>query len=241
MELTAGEWQAAQEALKKSLEISKRYGKETAYMVEIYNSWLQLNSGNLELAEKYAQDFLALKDKKISSIVAVNLVLGQIRLEQGRVDEAKALFEASVEAFKPWEFTTFPLHHIETLKHLTAIYVAQGQLEKAGETAKWARRLAETLKSDAALALTLEAEAIHLFATGDKNGAKEAFLKSLSLWETTGWLYYAAKANAAYSDAFMETDPEDSKKRLVQAAETFRNLGAKRDLEKADRKLSKRI
>ena len=239
MEVTAGEWQAAQDALKKSVEISERYGMETAYMVEVYMSWLQLNMGNLELAEKYANDFLALKDKKISSIVAVNLVLGQIRLEQGRVDEAKALFEASVEAFRPWEFTTFPLHHIETLKHLAAIYVAQGQLEKARETSQWARRLADTLKSDTALAMALEADATLLLATGDKNAAKEAYLKSLSLWEKTGWLYYTAKANAAYSDGFTEADPEAAKKRLAQAAETFRKLGAKRDLEKAERKLSK--
>jgi len=88
--------------------------------------------------------------------------------------------------------------------------------------------------------LALEAEATQLLAGGDKNGAKEAYLKSLSLWETTGWPYYTAKANAAYTDAFMETDPDGSKKRLVQAAETFRKLGAKRDLEKAERKLSKR-
>jgi len=209
-------------------------------LAEVYMSLLHLGMGNLELAEKYAQDFLALKDKKISSTVAVNLALGQIRLEQGRVDEAKELFEASVEAFRPWEFTTFPLHHIETLKHLTTIYAAQGELERARETSQWARRLADTLKSDTALAFALEAEATLLLGTGDKNGAKEAYLKSVDLWEKTGWIYYTARANAAYSDAFMETEPEGAKKRLAKAAETFRKLDAKRDLEKAEHNLSRR-
>ena len=72
----------------------------------------------------------------------------------------------------------------------------------------------------------------------DRKGAEEAYLKSLELWEKAGWPYYQAKALVSYSQATVETNPDESKRRLDQAAEIFRKLGAKRDLEKAEAKLS---
>jgi threonine aldolase len=130
--------------------------------------------------------------------------------------------------------------NIETLLHLTSIYAKRKELEKAHETSQWAKRLAETLKSDAGLALALQAEANLLFASGDAQGAEQAYLKSLGLWEKAGWPYYHAKALVAYSEAITQTSPEESRKRLEQATEIFRRLGAKRDLERAEAKLSAR-
>jgi len=45
-------------------------------------------------------------------------------------------------------------------------------------------------------------------------------------------------ALVAYSEAMAQTNPEESKKRLQEAVEVFKKLGAKRDLEKAQTKLS---
>jgi len=56
--------------------------------------------------------------------------------------------------------------------------------------------------------------------------------------DKAGWSYYKAKALVAYSEAIGETKPEESKKRLEQSAEIFRKLGAKRDLERAEARLS---
>jgi len=75
-------------------------------------------------------------------------------------------------------------------------------------------------------------------AGGDRKGAEEAYLKSLELWEKAGWPYYHGKALVEYSDAIAQTNPEQSKNRLAEATEIFRKLGAKRDLEKAEAKLS---
>jgi hypothetical protein len=83
-----------------------------------------------------------------------------------------------------------------------------------------------------------QADASLLLATGDARGAEEAYLKCLELWEKAGWPYYQAKALVAYSEALAQEDPEESRKRLEQAAEIFRRLGAKRDLERAEAKLS---
>jgi tetratricopeptide (TPR) repeat protein len=159
-------------------------------------------------------------------------------LDQGREDEARGCFEACVNAFKKSEFSPVPPHQVEALLHLTAIHAKHGQLDEARRMSLWARRLAETLKSDAGLAMAAQAEAALLLADGDRKGADEAYLKSIGLWEKAGWPYYHAKALLAYSEALAEENPEESRKRLGQAAEILRKLGAKRDLERAEAKLS---
>jgi hypothetical protein len=74
--------------------------------------------------------------------------------------------------------------------------------------------------------------------SSDQTATEEAYLKSLDLWEKAGWPYYYAKALVAYSEVLERKNPEESKKRLMQAAEIFRKLGARRDLERAEVKLS---
>jgi hypothetical protein len=85
--------------------------------------------------------------------------------------------------------------------------------------------------------MALQAEA-SLVAVGDRKGAEEAYLKSLALWEETGWPYYRGKTLVIYSEAIAQTNLDESRKRLEQAAEIFRKLGAKRDLGKAEAKLT---
>ena len=235
----SGSWALALEETTKAFEIQERLGfKVTAFMAEAWRALLHLGMGDVEQAEKYLQLALAKQDPKISSIVETNLGLGKLRLEQGKEEEARAHFEKCVEAFKDAEFTTTPLLHVETLLHLTRIYASRGQMGEARRMSEWAKRLAETMKSDAGLAMASQAEAALLLADGDRKGADEAYLKSLGLWEKAGWPYYRAKALVAYSEALAQENPEESRKRLEQAAEIFRKLGAKRDIERIEAKLT---
>ena len=192
----------------------------------------------MDQAENYLENSRAKQNTDIDHVVNLNLTLGKIRLEQGREDEARACFETCVNAFRKSELHPLPPLQIETLLHLTSIYAKQGRLDEARKTSEWAKRIAETLKGDACFALASQAEAALLLASGDQKGAEEAYLKSLDLWEKAGWPYYHAKALVAYSEALAQKNPEESRKRLVQAAEIFRRLGAKRDLERAEAKLS---
>jgi hypothetical protein len=118
------------------------------------------------------------------------------------------------------------------------LYVKEGRLEEAGKASDWAKRLAQTLKSDAGLAMSSQARATLLFASRDTNGVEEAYLECLGLLEMTGRPYYKAKSLIAYSEAIAQTNSEESKKRFREAAEIFRKLGAKRDLERAQAKLT---
>ena len=231
-----GDWAKALEEENRAVEIGERLGLASYSEV---GRWTWLMVGDLQKAEAHFQNAsrLLTEGSKITFTVEVHLGLALLRLEQGREDEAKTHLEICVDAFKKWEYTTLPIYHIQTLLHLTSIYAKEKEIEKARESSQWAKRLAETLNSDAGLAMASQAEASLLLASSDQKGADEAYLKSLDLWEKAGWPYYQAKAFVAYSEALAQEHPEKSRKRLEQAAQIFRKLGAKRDLEKAEAKL----
>jgi tetratricopeptide (TPR) repeat protein len=238
-----GDWASSSEQFQKADAIMERMGigvDITTVEHEAWRGWYALSIGDLEKAEKVLQAAQPLTEKvpKITVVVTTNLALGLLRLEQGKEQEARALFEKSVDAFKKWEFTTEPLLHVETLLYLTSLYAKEGRREEAQKMSEWAERLAGTLKSDAGLAMALQAEASVLLAGESQEAAEEAYLKSLGHWEKAGWPYYHAKALVAYSEAIAQRNSEESKKRLRQAMEVFQKLGAKRDLEKAQTKLS---
>ena len=234
-----GDWAAATEQIQKASTLIERLGGASSVAeTEAWKGWFLTNMGDLEHAERILQKATAEESPKITWLVTAKLALGLLRLEQGRDQEARTALEACVNAFKNWEFTTEPLLHIETLLHLTQIYTRHGELDKARETSQWAKRLADTLRSDAGLAMASQAEGNVLLADGDGKGAEEAYLKSLGLWGKAGWPYYKAKALATYSLAIAKSKPEESQKPLLEAVEIFRKLGAKRDLSKAETRLA---
>jgi len=237
----SGDWKAGLEELQKACELANRLGLSAiSSSFALDKGWYSLGMGDLEQAEMEFQkgrDWLE-ENPKITDIVHYHLGLGMLKEEQGKEHEAKEHYQTCVDSFRKWEFTTSPTLHIETLLHLTSIYAKHQELERARETSQWAKRLAETLKSDGGLALALQAEATVLLATDDLKGAVEACQKSLAFWAKAGWPYYRAKALVAYADLVVQTSRDESRKCLEQATEIFRRLGAKRDLERAEAKLS---
>jgi tetratricopeptide (TPR) repeat protein len=236
-----GDWPVAFDEVNRTLEMAERLGLTGGDMTlagEVWRALILLGMGDLNQAEKFLENSNAKKNPAIHHIVNLNLALGKVRMEQGREDDAKACFETCVNAFRKSEFHPLQPQQIETLLYLTSIYSKQGKLDEARKMSEWARRLAETLKGDACFALASQAEASLTLAVGDIKRAEEAYLRCLDLWERAGWPYYHAKALLAYSEALAQNNHEESAKRLEQAAEIFRKLGAKRDLEKAEAKLS---
>jgi hypothetical protein len=229
-----GDWEGAGRELEEALAIKERVEFFTTLLLEGWRCWFSLTKGELDEADRYANMALASQDPKITHVIIRNLPAALLRLEEGKEEEAIARLETCVEAFSRSEFTTLPLHHVETLMHLTVLNAKHNQLDKANSNLEWAKRLATQLKSDAGLAMALQAEAVVLLAGDDKNGAEEAYLKSLALWQKAGWTYYYAKALVAYSEALAQTNPEESKKRLLEAAGVFKKLGARRDLQRAE-------
>ncbi len=237
-----GDWKAALGEVERSFEILARLGTplSTKALAQIKRGFLLLGMGDLQKAgADFERALESMKDDtKIGSVVPLHVGLGLLREEQGREVEARQHFEIAVNAFRKLEFSSQPILHIETLLHLTEMYSKLQELDKAREASQWAARLSEQLRSNAGLAMSAQAEAIIHLAAGERERAEESIAKSLALWEKAGWPYYHAKALRAYSEAIAQTSPEESKKRLDQAAEIFQKLGAKRDLEKAQRRFS---
>ena len=233
-----GDWTAAKDGIRKTFEIWERLGLPTTdtitYMVEIL---LSLEMDSLEKAESEAQRAIesTKESPKITDIVLGHLGLGLVREAQGRLEEAERNYLQCVDAFKKWEFTSFPLFHIETLIHLASIAAKRGDLLKAREYSQWAKRLAEQLLSDAGLAMATQGEALVLAAAGDKKAAEETYRKCLNLWEKAGWPYYHAKAMIEYSDT---ADKATARQNLEHASQILSRLGATRALEKLQTKLS---
>ncbi len=237
VDMLKGDWANARNEGDKAFEIFDRLGSAPADYYKLRRAKLQYAlEGSSDEFERFLQSLIK-RDSTMSSLVEVNLELGQLRMEQERDEEARVYFESNVDAFKGAEFSTQPLNHIETLLYLTLIYARQGEIDKARNSSQWAKRLAVQLNSTACMALGLQAEASLLLAVDDRKGAEAAYLECLALWEKAGWPYYHAKALVAYSEAIAETNIEGSRKYLQQATEIFRKLGAKRDLEKAQSKI----
>ena len=234
----SGDWTTALYEVNKALEIANRLGFTNDYILsgEVFRGLVLLSMGDLEQAEKYLESSSSKERRQIVFVVWFNLILGNLRLEQGREDDAKAHYETCANTFKDRELSD-PWPNVETLMHLTSIYAARGRVEEARKAAEWAKRLAQQWRSDALLAMAMQAEASYLLASGDRRRAEEAYLQCLASWEKSGWRYFKAKALAAYSDAITQTNPEESRKRLEEAAEIFRKLGAKRDLQKSESRL----
>jgi tetratricopeptide (TPR) repeat protein len=236
-----GDWSLAFDEVNRTLEMAERLGLTGGDMTlagEVWRALILLGKGDLNQAEKCLENSNAKRNPAIHHVVNLNLALGKLVMEQGREDDAKAYFETCVNAFRKSEFHPLQPQQIETLLHLTSIYSKQGKLDEARRTSEWAKRLAETLKGDACFALASQAEASLMIASGDSESADEAYLKCLDLWERAGWPYYHAKALVAYCEAIAQNKPDESRRRLTQALEIFKRLGAKRDLEKAQARLS---
>lgn len=231
-----GDWSVALDEVERTLEMAQGLGFTSGPVLlgEVSRGLIRLSMGYSDQAEKYLEISNVRQSTDVIHFVNFNLALGKVRLEQGREDEARTCFEACIDKFKTNEFDPLPSQQIEALLHLTTIHARHGPLDEARRMSEWAKRLAETLKGDACFALASQAEAALLLARGDRKGADEAYLKSLELWEKAGWPYYHAKALVAYSEALAQENPKESRKRLKQAAEIFRKLGAKRDLEMAE-------
>ena len=230
-----GDWRIALGEVQTTTDLIERLALPTPNLLRAHVAW---SLGDLEQAEKDLQKALENigQNSKITQVVETYLLKSLLRLEQGRRGEARTCLERCVEAFRKSEFTTDPLLHIEVLFRLTEIHATNGELERARDCYLWAERIAETLHAEAGLGMACQAEGSLLLASGDMTGSEKAYLKCLAHWEKSGWVYYYAKALFAYSEAIAKSNPEKFKNLVQEAAEIFKKLGAKLDLEKAEAK-----
>ncbi len=111
-----GDWATALEQLQKASEVIERLDVEVSVaVIEVlaFKGWLLLSQGNLAMSDENLQKASELTKQipKTTLILRCYLPLGILRLEQGREEEAREIFESCVDSFKNFEYTTEPLLH----------------------------------------------------------------------------------------------------------------------------------
>ncbi|HEX8129146.1 MAG TPA: sigma 54-interacting transcriptional regulator, partial [Pyrinomonadaceae bacterium] len=101
--------------------------------------------------------------------------------------------------------------------------------------------LSETADTSADLAVSGEAQRLHgllSLARGDRMLAAQHFGRSVSIYEMLGDRYRSARSRYDLGRAYAAVQPERAHECLTDAAETFRELGARLDITRAEEALS---
>ncbi|HLL76076.1 MAG TPA: sigma 54-interacting transcriptional regulator [Pyrinomonadaceae bacterium] len=234
-----GDWARAEEALSRALALAAETdAKARVPMILDSLGELLLLRGELEEAQERLTRAVSLAGEQANKWYSAQALrtLGRCHLAMG--DEGRALEEGRAT-----------LEMAERIGDRQAVcdsrlLVAEAHLSR-GERDECARQLslvaAETADSPAYLAAAGEAQRLHgLLALGDGDPvrASQHFGRSLSIYEMLGDRYRTALARYELGRASVAGQPARAAECLTEAAETFRQLGARQAAERAEAALS---
>jgi ATP/maltotriose-dependent transcriptional regulator MalT len=186
--------------------------------------------------------------------------LGELRLRQGRLDEAEQLFTAAgahplarlgqaalslergaapeaaaeLERFLALIGTTEPTTRAGALELAVRAHAAAGDLAAAERARDELRRIAAALGTASLGASAAAAEGTLLRRGGDAPGAVSRFEAAVGGYEESGAPFETARARLDLAEALAATGEAAGARREVnRALETFSALGAERDAQRA--------
>lgn len=225
--LVAGNWNEAGRLLAEGLAEAQKLG--TAH----HQAFFQLNLGILRTwqgEDAAAESHLLALSRQVGEYASnAKYSLADLRLRQGRLAEAASLLaEAATMITAAGATYQWPeLHRLRA-----QLLLAQGDTGAALAAIEEALRLARELgmARDEGIALGLLGQ---LLAATDTTAADHAFQRSLELLADEP--YERARTQMAWGVAVQRTGDETAARtRLEAAAQTFKHLGAQRDLHGAD-------
>ncbi|HEV2799134.1 MAG TPA: sigma 54-interacting transcriptional regulator [Pyrinomonadaceae bacterium] len=237
--ILVGEWDRAQEALERALALASETDKrgEQTMILDSLGELLMLR-GELEEAEKYLERAVELSQEHGNKwyVGQALRTLGRCHLASNDLDRALA-------------HGTRALEYAERIGDRQAVcdsrlllgetYLRRGDLARCEEQLNPV--LAETADTSADLAVSGEAQRLHgllSLARGDALLAAQHFGRSVSIYEMLGDRYRSARSRYDLGRAYADAQPERAHECLTRAAETFRQLGARRDIAQAEEALS---
>ncbi|HEU4433772.1 MAG TPA: sigma 54-interacting transcriptional regulator [Pyrinomonadaceae bacterium] len=234
-----GQWDRAQEALDRALSLAKEVDERGAKVPMILDSLGELHMlrGELDTAKEYLTQAVALATENGNKWYA-----GQALRTLGRCclaldDPATALMKAKDA-----------LALAEQIGDRQAIceswlIAAEAHLQtrEFDECAAELQRVSEAT-TDSATDLGFTGESHRLngmlnMAQGDAGAAAQHFGSSVSIFDMLGDRYRAARAHLELGRAYTKILPERAGEHLSRALNTFRELGAKIDLTRAEEEL----
>ena len=234
-----GQWDRAQEALERAFSLAKEVDERGAKVPMILDSLGELHMlrGDLDEAKDYLSRAVALATENGNKWYAAQTLRTLGRCYLATADPDKALANAR-EA----------LTLAETIGDRQAICEsrliaaeAHLMLRQRDECNRELQRVsAETTDSATDLGFTGEAHRLNgmlNMAQGDAASAAQHFGSSVSIFDMLGDRYRAARAHLELGRAYTKIMPDRAGEHLSRALNTFRELGARLDLSRAEEEL----
>jgi hydrogenase-4 transcriptional activator len=231
-----GQWNRAQEALERALSLATEADDRGAEVPMALDSLGELHTlrGDLDVAEKYSERAVALANEKGSKWYQ-----GQT---QRTLCRCLLAMKQSSRAFATAEKARELAEEIGDLQAIceSHLLLAEACLE-GGDTKACAAKLQLLTQmitdSPADLFLAGEAQRLHgllAMTSADAEAAAQHFGQSVSIFELLGDRYRSARAHYELGRAYAIAQPERSAEPLARAINTFRELGARLDLCRAE-------
>src|SRR5215216_1845626 len=234
-----GQWDRAQEALERAFSLAKEVDERGAKVPMILDSLGELHMlrGDLDQAKDYLTRAVTLATENGNKWYAAQalrtlgrcfLVLEDPSSALARAREALTLAETIGDRQGICES-----HLIAAEAHLLT-----GELEECSRELQCVSE--ETTDSPTDLAFTGEAHRLNgilNMARNDAASAAQHFGSSVSIFDMLGDRYRAARAHLELGRAYATILPERAGEHLSRALNTFRELGARLDLSRAEEEL----
>jgi hydrogenase-4 transcriptional activator len=234
-----GQWDRAQEALERALSLAKEVDERGAKVPMILDSLGELHMlrGDLDTAKEYLTQAVALATENgnkwyagqaLRTLGRCYLALAHPAAALANAKEALALAEQIGDRQAICESWLIAAEaHLQTLHF--------------DECAAELLRVTEAT-TDSATDLGFTGESHRLngmlnMAQGDASAAAQHFGSSVSIFDMLGDRYRAARAHLELGRAYTKILPERAGEHLSRALNTFRELGAKIDLTRAEEEL----
>ena len=234
-----GQWDRAQEALERAFSLAKEVDERGAKVPMILDSLGELHMlrGDLDQAKDYLSRAVVLATENGNKWYAGQALRTLGRCYLAIADPEKALAKAR-EALTLAETIGDRQAICESRLIAAEAHLSTGNLD---ECSRELDRVSEAT-TDSATDLGFTGEAHRLdgmlnMARGDAAAAAQHFGSSVSIFDMLGDRYRAARAHLELGRAYATMLPDRAGEHLSRALNTFRELGARLDLSRAEEEL----
>ena len=234
-----GQWERAQEALERAFSLATEVDERGAKVPMILDSLGELHMlrGDLDQAKDYLTRAVALATENGNKWYAAQALrtLGRCFLV---LEDPSSALEKAREALTLSEPIGDRQGICESRLIAAESHLLTGELEECSRDLQ--RVSAETTDSPTDLAFTGEAHRLNgmlNMARNDAAAAAQHFGSSVSIFDMLGDRYRAARAHLELGRAYATMLPERAGEHLSRALNTFRDLGARLDLSRAEEEL----
>jgi transcriptional regulator with GAF, ATPase, and Fis domain/Tfp pilus assembly protein PilF len=234
-----GQWDRAQEALERAFSLAKEVDERGAKVPMILDSLGELHMlrGDLDEAKDYLSRAVALATENGNKWYAAQALRTLGRCYLATADPDKALAKAT-EALTLAETIGDRQAICESRLIAAEAHLLMRELDDCNRELQ--RVSAETTDSATDLSFTGEAHRLNGMLNmghGDAAAAVQHFGSSVSIFDMLGDRYRAARAHLELGRAYTKIMPDRASEHLSRALNTFRELGARLDLSRAEEEL----